>query len=200
MRDGIESERMAKHHRQQAAGLEHELDRSIYSDDDDAVEALEVRIAANEARSAYMKRVNGAFKRAKGDPERLAELAGISIPLASEMIDELTGPGAYHTRPYPSFALTNIRARIRADQKRIGLVTMQARHQREAEEAEGGIAIEDRGSGYIAIRFAEKPPRDVINALKTSGFHWSAGRWHGERANLPPGILDEEATEEATDE
>ena len=45
MRSGIEDHKMAEHHREKAAGLEAQLDGCIFSDDTDAVEQIEAKIA-----------------------------------------------------------------------------------------------------------------------------------------------------------
>ena len=49
MRKSVESSDMAKHHRSKAAGIAEQLDNSIFSDDTDVVERLEVRIAERKA-------------------------------------------------------------------------------------------------------------------------------------------------------
>jgi hypothetical protein len=51
---------LAKHHQSKAAGLAIALDKTIFSDDSDAPEALAERIAANEAKRDRMKRVKHA--------------------------------------------------------------------------------------------------------------------------------------------
>ena len=57
-----------------------------------------------------------------------------------------------------------------------------------AEEA-GGVRVES-ANGYVSVTFAEKPSREVINALKASGYRWSGGSWHGQEP--VPAIVEEE--------
>src|SRR5262249_27534412 len=71
MRAGCDSQSMAKHHEEKAAGLERQLDTSVFSDDDDAIEQLEQRIAEREAKRARMKAINAAHKKFLKNPASL---------------------------------------------------------------------------------------------------------------------------------
>src|SRR3990167_606942 len=72
MAAGVESQAMAAHHRSVAGNIEDQLDRSIYSDDANAVEALEARFAALDAQRERMALINKLYK--KGDVAGLAAL------------------------------------------------------------------------------------------------------------------------------
>ena len=63
MRRGIESEKMASEHLSKAAGIESALDRSIFSDDENAVEALEKKIVELEAQRDRNTETNKAIRR-----------------------------------------------------------------------------------------------------------------------------------------
>lgn len=41
------------------------------------------------------------------------------------------------------------------------------------------------GKEWAVITFAEKPEREVIDALKAAGFRWGAGSWAGYGDTLP---------------
>jgi Domain of unknown function (DUF3560) len=99
---GVEHLAMARHHTQRADNLEAQLDRSIFSDDVDAVERLEQRIAVNEARRDEMKARNAKFR--KHNRVRLNELSAFQREQAM---------------PHPAFELSNLGARIRTDKKRL---------------------------------------------------------------------------------
>jgi len=173
---------MAEHHDSKAAGLESQLDRSVFSDDDNAVGALEARIAEHEAQRDRMKRVNQLFK--KGDA---AGLAGLGLAL-EKLKAKLTAAGAYWgSKPHLPYELTNLGARIRADRERIGAVKAQRTRTEKAEGA-GGVLIE--GQEYVRVTFAEKPERATLDALKTSGFHWSGGGWCGRRDQIPTNVKE----------
>lgn len=58
MSAGVEAMHLAAHHAEKASGLARQLDRSIFSDDDDAIEALEARLRELEAKRDTMKKAN----------------------------------------------------------------------------------------------------------------------------------------------
>ena len=37
----------------------------------------------------------------------------------------------------------------------------------------------------LSITFAEKPEREVLNALRGAGFYWHGGCWHGKAEAVP---------------
>jgi hypothetical protein len=94
--------RMAERHEQAAAGIERQLEHSVYSDDVDAAERLRERIADNEAKRDGMKVRNAEFRKANR-----AQL---------KTLDSFQREQAM---PHPPFELTNLGARIRRDQKRL---------------------------------------------------------------------------------
>lgn len=187
MRKGCDSADMAKQHSVAADTIEHELNRSIYSDDPDALDALAAKVADLEASRERMKLVNAAHKAFLKDPAALdgPKFAGLT---EAERVKVRTyvSPYSWLPHPIPPYGLTNLGATIRATKKRIDDVkARQARTQ--AAKTAGGVMGE--GSDiYVSVTFAEKPTRAVIDALKAAGFHWSGGSWRGYRAKLPPEV------------
>jgi len=181
---GFEHSKMAQHHTEKAGGIADQLDRSIYSDDTNAIEALETRIAENEAVRDKMKLTNKLYK--KGDAAGLA-----AIGLDFEKIKaRLATMGAWEGKaPFLPYETTNLGARIRADKQRIEEV--KTRQQRaEAAQAAGGLLIEGAGV-YCCVTFEDKPEREMIDALKAAGFYWHGGSWQGERAKLPEALTNQ---------
>jgi hypothetical protein len=175
---GFAHAQMAAHHESQAAGLADQLDRAVFSDDPDAVEALEARIGTLEAKAERMKRVNRLYR--QGDA---AGLAALGIDLAA-LRAELAAAGAYWgSRPHLPYELTNLGARIRKDRRTIETVKARQARTAQAEAAPGGVVIE--GTDWVRVTFAEKPARAILDALKAAGFRWGGGSWVGERARLP---------------
>lgn len=173
---------MAAHHDSKGAGLADQLDRAVFSDDGNAVEALRVRIAGHEAKRDRMKQVNALYK--KGDAAGLSAL-GLDL---EQLKTRLAEAGAYWgSKPHLPYELTNLGARIRADRERI--TDIERRQARTANaEAQGGTLIEGTGE-YVSVTFAEKPVREILDALKAGGFMWGAGSWSGPRAKLPAEVL-----------
>ena len=184
MSKGVEEGKLAEHHEAKAGGLEGQLDRSVFSDDADAIEQLEARIAEHEATRDRMKRVNALYK--KGDAAGLAAL-GLNL---DSIKAKLAAAGPYWgDRPHLAYELTNLGARIRSDRERIEQIKARQGRSAQAEQA-GGVLIEVKPewNGYCRVTFAEKPERAVLDALKAAGFTWGAGHWSGPRASLPAGI------------
>lgn len=196
MRKGSEAYDRAQHHESKAAGLEAALETNIYSDDANAVEALEARIAEREAHVARLKALNVALRRElkagggtlqPGWSERIG-----ATPEELKRIESNVRFGSYSGTAspcFPGYHLTNLNARIRADRER--LVMVKARQTRAAQaEADGGVSIERglaKGStrGYCRVTFADKPAREVLDELKAAGFWWKNGSWCGPEDQLP---------------
>lgn len=187
MRAGCESQDMAAKHRSVADGIEQQLDRSVYSDDANAVEALETRIAQHIAQRDRMKMVNKLYK--KQDAAGLASL-GLSLETLTRAVARQSEEGrlSWLTMPHPAYELSNLGARIRTDQKRAEQIKAQ-RDRAEAASQAGGVLVE-RFNGqtpneWCRITFPEKPDREIIDALKAAGFRWGAGSWVGKTEQLP---------------
>ena len=176
-----EHSEMAAHHEAKADGLADQLDRSVFSDDADAVEQLEARIAKHEAKRDRMKVVNILYR--QGDTAGLAAL-GLDLDVLRARVAATAATVPWVKTPYETYELTNLGARIRADRERIKAIQARQARTREAERSSGGVVIEGTGD-YVRVTFAEKPERAVLDALKAAGFTWHHGSWVGARATLP---------------
>lgn len=179
MSAAVESAKMAERHSQVADTLARALDASIFSDDSDAAEALEARIAAREAERERMKRVNALYR--KGSAAGLAEL-GLDL---EAMRARLNAPDVMSWCRVP-YELQNLGGRIAADRKRLAVIRAQQQRQQTA-AASGGVTVESSGE-WCRVTFAEKPAREVLDALRSAGFRWSGGSWSGPVAKLPAGV------------
>lgn len=184
MRQGCESAKMAELHRSKADGIEHALERSIFSDDPDAPERIAERVAELEARRDAMKAANKAYKAGGFDAVRVA--VGDAMALEGARILQVQ---PYYKVPFPPYALTNIGGNIRRLKARVAEIARQAERQAAAEAAPGGVLVgRSTEHDYVSVRFADYPGREKVNALKAAGFHWSGGAWHGMGKDLPYGI------------
>ncbi len=187
MAKGVEEADRAQSHESKAEGLERQLDRSIYSDDTDAVEALQARIEERKAEVERIKYINKEIRKCG-----LGWEARLAPPLTDKEKKELIGlakvwAGVYKPG-YPPYHLTNLNGRIRADKER--LAAIQARTARaERAEASGGVCIE--GDEWVRVTLADKPAREVLDALKAAGFCWSRGSWLGKREAIPAMVTEE---------
>jgi hypothetical protein len=161
-----------------AAGIEAAAERAIYSDDENALDALQARITEREALADKYVEGNKAFK--KGGIEALVPLFGqeATLKVAAEM-----ARAPWQKRPF-TYHLTNLRNLIRSDRER--LKAIEARQARAAAaDANGGVVVQ--GDAFVSVTFSEKPAREILDALRAAGFHWSKGSWYGYRDKLPEG-------------
>lgn len=185
---GLEHTRAADHHRQTADGIEAQLATSIYSDDADAIEALELRISEREAERSRIKAYNLTCRKAAKEGRTTGDLSLLSEDQRRDLL--LTARvAAYQLRPggaFPSYVLSNLSSRIKSDRDRILDLRRLAERRIEAENAPGGLVIR-RNPEYdmCTVRFAEKPSREVIDALKGAGFGFLGGAWSGRLSALP---------------
>ena len=182
MAAGIESERMAVRHERKAATIESRLKRTIFSDDENAAENLQKRIADRERIVERMKFVNKAhakFSKTGVMPEGVSESE-------ADKIRNYKPTYSWEPHPYPPYSLANMRQQIAADRKRLALVEQMATRAATASQADSGVLIE--GNDFIRVTFAEKPAREILGELKAAGFRWSGGGWIGYRAQLPESV------------
>lgn len=187
MRKGCESADMAEHHDSKAEGLESQLDGSIFSDDPDALEQIAARIAELEAEQTEAKRLNAWWRKHKS----MKGCPGLSDASAERFDREIPTHYSFDQQPVASYSLKNRNANIRRLKQRAEEIK---RRQARAEAAEknGGIVIE--GTDWIRVTFAEKPSREILDALKAAGFRWGSGSWIGQRIHLPACVAEETAS------
>ncbi len=78
---------------------------------------------------------------------------------------------------------SHARAEIGRCKKRIAEI--EARQETVAKaDANGGVLVEIIDD-YARVTFAEKPSRDILNALRAAGYRWGGGTWFGMAAALP---------------
>lgn len=185
MRNGIERSDMAANHISKAGGIVDALDRSIFSDDSNAIEALEQRIAENEAKRAKMKIINKLYRKSDADG-----LAAIGINLETLKAKLAQAGGYWGSAPHLPYEMSNLGARITADKKRLEQVKLRQMRTAQAEAAPNGVTIQKCQGGYVRVTFAEKPSREILNALRSAGFFWGGGSWAGKEESLPQNVKE----------
>ena len=118
LRGACESADMAKHHTSKAAGIADALDRSIFSDDHDALEQLRARIAEREAKAARFTLLRKATRKVAKDPAAL--LAALRAhDVTPEEMSNVHACLAAGQDPIPAYAAANVRGNIRRDRERL---------------------------------------------------------------------------------
>ena len=134
---GVEHAEKEERQRSTAAEIERQMDRSIYSDDEDAIERLEERIEALEAERARIKAINAAFRKHKIDlakidpdsPELEQAWAALEpLNMTAEEWREI-GDGfrfLRHGKGYPPYTLKNLGGNINRQKKRLAALKADA--------------------------------------------------------------------------
>ncbi len=148
----------------------------ISSDDPQAVEKLEARLAALEKNQEMMKAANAAIRMkdpAKGDT-KLAELG-----YTPEDIAKLREPDFCGRIGYPAYELQNNNANIRRIRGRIAELKKRTESTPEGWEFDGGRVVVNTTENRLQVIFDGKPDADVRTELKGEGFRWapSQGAW-----------------------
>lgn len=148
----------------------------ISSDDPQAVEKLEAKLAALEKHQEMMKAANAAIRMkdpAKGDA-KLAELG-----YTPEDIAKLREPDFCGRIGYPAYELQNNNANIRRIRGRIAELKKRTESTPEGWEFDGGRVVVNTTENRLQVIFDGKPDADVRTELKGEGFRWapSQGAW-----------------------
>lgn len=148
----------------------------ISSDDPQAVEKLEAKLAALEKHQEMMKAANAAIRMkdpAKGDA-KLAELG-----YTPEDIAKLREPDFCGRIGYPAYLLQNNNANIRRIRGRIAELKKRTESTPEGWEFDGGRVVVNTTENRLQVIFDGKPDADVRTELKGEGFRWapSQGAW-----------------------
>ena len=120
--------RMADHHLARADGIESQLEKSIFSDDEDAAERLAERIAELEEERSRMKTINAEIRKGEGWQARLQakglELTARETQILSDVArfqpyyaDKKTGIAVF-----PPYALSNLSGNISRLKKRLSQI------------------------------------------------------------------------------
>ena len=176
MRRSVEAGKKADYYAGRAASAA--SNTAISSDDPDAVQKLEEKLAGLQRGQAMMKAVNAWYRKHKtldGCPELTPEIRqGIESAWARDW---------YVGVPFPPYSLQNNNAEIRRTKQRIeALKTIDAMEHEEV-EFDGGMIVTNEDVNRVQILFDEKPDEAMRKTLKSWGFRWSPreGAWQASR-------------------
>lgn len=180
MHQTIEHAAAADKHANAAATLRARLDVSVYSDDADAIEALERRAAEHDAEADRAVEINATYRR--------GGLAAVRQAYGDAVADRCARTVQLRPSTRQVVSSTSARAAARRDRERIEQIrcdrTRQAEHAK-ATAAAGGVVLTERPDGGASLAFPERPPRPVLDALRAAGWRFRAGAWYGLRSTLP---------------
>lgn len=156
--------------------------QTVSSDDPEAVNYLQSKLADLESSHTQMKAANAYYRKHK----TLDGCPGIS----DKTREWLTRPGVFacgdgsplalYKCPYPTYALQNSLANIKRTRQRLEtLQAIKASAPVEKAGADGVIYREDPNAMRVQLVFDQKPDDATRSLLKSNGFRWSpsVGAW-----------------------
>lgn len=118
MAAGIEHQRKADSMNGRATEIDRQADRAIYSDDPDAIEQLQQRIADLEQHRDRMKGINKEIRRGPGWAERIAP------PLTEAERKDIESAARFNgCAGYPPYALRNLAGNLTRQRQRLAMLT-----------------------------------------------------------------------------
>jgi len=145
---------------------------------------LEASQAWHVIMKAANKLIKAALKKDGINAELIDALKGLGI--SDKKIFDITKNDSWYGYGFPSFSLTNSNARIKNQAARVAKLERIEAAKESGVEAEtvlipGGVVIVDRAENRINVKHDEKPSRDIIDIVKSHGFHWSRNYGHWTR-------------------
>lgn len=158
--------------------------RAISADRDDAVEALQTKLAQAERLQAEMVAANKIVRANIDDDtklERLISECGLNIVAARSLLTR----DSFGNRGFADYQLRNNGAEIRRLRQRIEAVTAQQSRPERRADFDGGYVLDNPANNRVQIFFDAKPDAATRDKLKSNGFRWarSEGAWQRQRTN-----------------
>ena len=152
------------------------MEQPILSSDENAIEALEEKLADLTATQERMKAANKAI-RMKDVEEGNGVLA--SLGFSEEEIESLRTPDICGRIGFPDYELSNNNANIHRVSGRLESLKKVKEAGDKQTECEFCKIVEDTSSMRIKLIFEGKPEPEVREVLKSRGFRWapSQGAW-----------------------
>lgn len=177
MRKSVEASEKADYYDRRAASAA--SNHAISSDDPDAVEKLEAKLATLQAAQERDKERNAWYRKhktMKGCPGITDEDAARADAQLAEMREGIR-------RPVPSWQLSNRNGEIKRIKDRLAQLRRVDEMEHTEIEFDGGTIITNEDVNRVQILFDEKPDDATRSKLKSNGFRWSRteGAWQTQR-------------------
>lgn len=163
----LEQDRKAEYYAGRAEAAENNT--AISSDDPDAIEKLEAKIAELESQQQRMKAINKYYRKHK----TCVGFEGLSDKEAKKLDKQKEAGYPWETAPYPSYELSSVNRKIKDAKARIEKLRKIDAMPAEIIEFGHGEIESDPETNRIIIRFDERQGEDMVTALKSNGFRWT---------------------------
>ncbi len=150
-----------------------ESNRTISSDDPEALTKLQEKITKLEEERNRMKVFNRAWKTyEKGDDSKLKVL-GLDDAGIQRMKTKIDNDYSWNKQPFASWQLSNLGATIRSAKQRLEHLSVQFNAVTNSETFGDVEIIENAEENRLQIVFPGKPDANIRSELKRRGFRWS---------------------------
>ncbi len=169
----VELSEKAKYYEEKAIATEN--NQSISSDNPDAIELIQEKIAQLEQQQEWMKAINRICRSSKLSEIEIYEKLEKEFALSETAIKSLLNPVySYQKKGFQTFELSNNNSNINRLKKR--LKQLQAiENMKEETICIGTVRIfVNPSDNRVELYFPEKPSFDFRTLLKKSGFRWSS--------------------------
>ncbi|SDY88980.1 DUF3560 domain-containing protein [Thermoactinomyces sp. DSM 45892] len=180
MRKSIDHSKTSEYYIRKAEAARN--NKAIYSDDEDAIEKLSMRIEELVEIHETMKTANAEYRKYKGDVDRMSVSERIKETIRRNR-EGVHNPEKY--KPFASYCLTNSNANIKRLKRRLEAL-QKASQDVTTEITINGITIVDNVEDKrLQMFFNGKPPKEIRTKLKRHGFRWamSKGAWQRYRCS-----------------
>ncbi len=179
IRKSIEESDKAQYYSQRAETVK--ANKSISSDDQDAIIKLKAKIEKAQEKQTLMKAVNSAI-RLKDQDKGNAKLKDMGI--SESNIIKLREPDFCGRVGFPSFELTNNNSNMKRMKDRLSLLESQAQDETQEIKFNDGVIIDNVEINRLQIIYDDIPDQETRNKLKSNGFRWSRneGAWQRKRS------------------
>lgn len=154
--------------------------KTIYSNDDLAIEKLQNKLDDLQYQHDEMKARNAYFRKNK----TMKGCEGISDEAAARIDAEIEKAYSWEKQPYPTYYLSSSLAKIKSVKSRIEEITKaKAEAEKPVEDkypnVDGVEVVENAEAMRIQLKFDGKPDDETRELLKHNGFRWSPrfGAW-----------------------
>ena len=173
MRKSVDADKKAAYYDRRAEPAR--SNSAISSDDPDAVEKLEAKLAAYQAAQERDKARNAWYRKHK----TMKGFPGVTDEEAARIDAELAEMREEIRRPVPAWQLSNRNGEISRLKKRLESLRSVDEMEHVEIEFDGGTIITNEDVNRVQILFDTKPDEDTRAKLKSNGFRWSPkeGAW-----------------------
>lgn len=146
-----------------------ESNTAISSDDPDALDKLQKKLADLMANQEQMKAMNAHYRK-KGT---MAGFPGMTDQAADKLDAEINAGYTWDRRPAPAWMLSNNNANIKRVEQRIASLKKVQGATYQDWDFSGGQAVINRELNRLQLMFDAKPSEELRDQLFHNGFHWS---------------------------